>query len=146
MNPVETPEPAKPKWFSIKDAAQYLDVGEQTVYRWMREGKITYRRIGDSIRFLREDLDTLIEIYPSQKDATKVNKLCPFCHHTELIEGVVQGTGLVYFRPKKTKFWTFRDANIKTHAHMCPRCSAIIWFGDTDKIKPLQGESKESEG
>ena len=32
----------KKKWYFIGDAADYLDVGEPTLYRWMREGKITY--------------------------------------------------------------------------------------------------------
>ena len=30
----------KPKWFSIREAAEYLDVGEPTLYRWMRDGKL----------------------------------------------------------------------------------------------------------
>ena len=38
----------KQKWYSIREAAEYLDVGEPTLYRWMREGKITYRKVGDS--------------------------------------------------------------------------------------------------
>ena len=35
----------KRHWYSIKEAAEYLDVGEPTLFRWMREGKITYRKV-----------------------------------------------------------------------------------------------------
>jgi excisionase family DNA binding protein len=49
-----------PTWYTIREAAEYLSVGEQTIYRWMREGKLTYRKIGDSTRFLRRDLDGMI--------------------------------------------------------------------------------------
>ena len=33
------PEAISPKtrWYSIKEAAEFLDVGEPTLYRWMRE-------------------------------------------------------------------------------------------------------------
>ena len=41
----------KKKWYSIGEAAEYLDVGEPTLYRWMRDGKITFRKVGDSTRF-----------------------------------------------------------------------------------------------
>ncbi len=33
----------KPEWFTIKDAAAYLEIGEPTIYRWMRDGQMTYR-------------------------------------------------------------------------------------------------------
>ncbi|MBV9215996.1 MAG: helix-turn-helix domain-containing protein, partial [Acidobacteria bacterium] len=65
-------QPPKPsdavEWYSIKEAAKYLNVGEPTLYRWMRDGKITYRKVGDSTRFLKQDLDAVVEIYPSAKD------------------------------------------------------------------------------
>src|SRR5262245_32333444 len=49
---MEQPQAAKKtKWYSIREAAEYLDVGEPTIYRWMREGKITFRKVGDSTRF-----------------------------------------------------------------------------------------------
>jgi excisionase family DNA binding protein len=134
----------KLKWLSLKDAAEYLDVGEQTLYRWMKESKITYRKVGDSIRFLREDLDAVIEVHHSKKSASEVREICPQCHHDELIEGVVQGTGKVYFRPKKTKFWTFRDSNVDTRSFMCSRCGSIFWFGDTTKLESLKIKTKES--
>jgi len=138
---------AKPKWYSIREAADYLDVGEPTLYRWMREGKITYRKVGDSTRFWQEDLDSVMQVFHSGKDLQKTREICAVCRHTDLVEGRVQGTGLVYFVPKKTRFWTLKDSYVETRAWMCTRCGAIGWFGDTEKLtklrtKPTTGTSE----
>jgi hypothetical protein len=67
--------------------------------------------------------------------------------HDQLAEGKVHGTGLVYFVPRKTKFWTLRDSFIETTARMCARCGAIAWVGDTTKLAKLlvQAQEKEAE-
>lgn len=131
-------ESSKRKWFTIAEAADYLDVGEPTLYRWMREGKITFRKVGDSTRFWQEDLDSVMQVFHSDKDADKVREVCPICNHDELIEGVVRSTGLNYFAPKKTKFWTLKDSSIATTARMCARCGVILWFGDAGKLAQLK--------
>src|SRR3954465_5342678 len=105
--------PNKTQWYSIPEAAEYLDVGEPTLYRWMREGKITFRKVGDSTRFWQEDLDAVMEVFHSDKEVEKVKKVCPYCHHAELVEGVFRTTGLNWFQPKKTKFWTLKDSSIE---------------------------------
>jgi len=149
-NLMETPEvPTKKKWFSVRDAADYLDVGEPTLFRWMREGKITYRKVGDSTRFWQEDLDSVMEVFHSEKDVDKARAVCPVCHHDDLIEGTVRSTGLNYFAPRKTKFWTLKDSSIPTTARMCARCGAVIWLGDTAKLAALRieaGPKKADEG
>ena len=146
MEQTET-APTKRKWYSIREAADYLDVGEPTVYRWMREGKITYRKVGDSTRFWQEDLDSVMQVFHSEKDIDKAREVCPICRHTELVEGKVRGAGLVYFVPKKTRFWTLKDSFVETTARMCMRCGAISWFGDVKKMEQLrlklQEESKD---
>jgi excisionase family DNA binding protein len=129
---------SKPKWYSIREAAEYLDVGEPTLYRWMREGKITYRKVGDSTRFWQQDLDSVMQVYHSDADLDKAREVCPVCRHRELVEGKVRGAGLVYFAPKKTKFWTFKDSLVDTNARMCTRCGSISWFGDTTKLAKLR--------
>ncbi|HEY3860496.1 MAG TPA: helix-turn-helix domain-containing protein [Verrucomicrobiae bacterium] len=131
----------KKKWFSIREAAEALDVGEPTLYRWMREGKITFRKVGDSTRFWQEDLDSVMEVFHSEKDADKAREICPVCHHDDLVEGAVRSTGLNYFIPKKTKFWTLKDSSIPTAARMCARCGAVSWFGDTAKLGSLRAKS-----
>ena len=146
METTETPK--KTKWYSIGEAAEYLDVGEPTLYRWMREGKITFRKVGDSTRFWQEDLDSVMQVYHSAKDVEKVRTVCPICRHDELVEGKVRGAGLVYFVPKKTKFWTLKDSFVETTARMCTRCGAIAWFGDTGKLAKLRiaAEPEENSG
>ena len=126
------------KWFSIKEASEYLDVGEPTLYRWMRENKITYRKVGDSTRFWQEDLDSVMEVFHSTRDLDKVREVCPVCRHDELVLGKVRTTGLNYFTPGKTRFWTIKDSFINTTAKMCTRCGTITWFGDLEKLASLQ--------
>src|SRR4051794_13305739 len=100
----ENPVNKKPHWFSIKEAAEYLDVGEPTIFRWMREGKITYRKVGDSTRFWQTDLDAVMEVFHSEKEVTNVKAVCPFCHGDDMVPGDYRTTGLNHFQPKKTKF------------------------------------------
>ena len=130
----------KPNWYSIKQAAEYLNVGEPTLYRWMREGKITYRKVGDSTRFWQEDLDSVMEVFHSSKNLNKAREACPLCRHNELVDGRVRGAGLVYFYPQKTKFWTLKDSTIETSARMCLRCGHIFWFGDVEKMNALRAK------
>ena len=133
------------QWYSIKEAAKYLEIGEPTLYRWMRDGKITFRKVGDSTRFWKEDLDSVMEIHPSSKDADKVREFCPVCHHDELVEGSVQSTGLNYFYPGKSKFWTLKGRHIPTRAKMCMRCGAVVWFGDTAKLTEIRQKATPAE-
>ncbi len=139
MADTETSPPKK--WFSIKEASEYLDVGEPTLYRWMRENKITYRKVGDSTRFWQEDLDAVMEVFHSARDLDKAREVCPVCRHDELAAGKVRSTGLLYFAPLKTKFWTLKDSFIATNAKMCVRCGAIIWFGDLPKLVSLRKQA-----
>ena len=138
MEPFDTSHPQKIKWFSVKDAAEYLDVGEPTLYRWIKEGKITYRKVGDTTRFLAEDLDAMVEVFHRVKDADKASEVCSLCRSPELVPGQVQSTGLNYFRPAKTKFWTLTDSYLETKARMCARCGAIVWFADPAKLAALR--------
>ncbi len=138
---MDTSEPTKKaRWYSIREAAEYLDVGEPTLYRWMREGKITYRKVGDSTRFWQEDLDSVMQVFRSAKDSEKTREVCTACGHNELIEGKVRGAGLVYFVPKKTRFWTLKDSFISTTAYMCARCGAISLFGEVSKLLQLRSQ------
>ena len=132
-----------PNWYTIKAAAEYLKVGEPTLYRWIRDGKITFRKVGDSTRFLQEDLDAVIKVHPSDQDASKVQASCPFCHHDQLMDGHIESFGLTYFRPDNVKFWTLKDHNIKTTARMCAKCGAVHLFGDLNKLSGLRAALKE---
>jgi excisionase family DNA binding protein len=142
MNEATAPNPGKPRWFSIKEAAEHLEVGEPTLYRWMREGKITYRKVGDSTRFWQEDLDDVMEVFHSEKNIESVKKICPVCHTGRLVEGTLRSTGLNYFQPRKTKFWTLKDSQIPTQAFMCDRCGSIQIFGDAGELADLMDKKK----
>lgn len=143
MSPQDTVK--KPRWFSVKDAAEYLEVGEPTLYRWMRDGKITYRKVGDSTRFLQEDLDSAVQIFPSQVDAGGVREKCPLCNHDDLVPGTARSTGVIYFQPEHTKFWTLKDSNVPVVARMCTRCGAVTHFGNTDKLAALRETQKHAD-
>ncbi|MDB6059318.1 MAG: hypothetical protein JWO95_3162 [Verrucomicrobiales bacterium] len=137
-------EAAKPRWYSIQEASAFLEVTEPTLYRWMREKKITYRKIGDSTRFWREDLDAVMQVFNSERNVEESRNICPICHSNEIVEGTYSSTGLNYFQPKKTKFWTLKASNIASTACMCRRCGAITLFGDTKKLNQLLEKSDAS--
>ena len=133
-----------PLWYTIREAAEYLSVGEQTIYRWMREGKLTYRKIGDSTRFLRRDLDAMVQIFHGDDDTGNggnVIQRCPACGDEDAVLGRLRGAGLQYFQPEKTKFWTLRQSMIDTSARMCVRCGYIASFGDVDHLHQLRQQA-----
>jgi hypothetical protein len=82
-------------------------------------------------------------MFHSAKDLDKAREVCPVCRHDELVEGKVRGAGMVYFVPKKTKFWTLKDSFIETSARMCTRCGTIAWFGNIDKLAQLRVQPKQ---
>jgi excisionase family DNA binding protein len=128
---------SKPAWFGVKEAAEYLDIGEPTLYRWMREGQITYRKVGDSTRFLKEDLDSAIKVFRCERDLQKVRGGCPVCKAEELVEGFVQSNGRLYFKLKEAKFWTLKENSVPTTARICRKCGAISFFGDLKAVEQL---------
>lgn len=47
-------------WFTVAEAADYLRVARDTVYRWAKRGDLTlYKLAGTATRVRREELDTL---------------------------------------------------------------------------------------
>jgi excisionase family DNA binding protein len=136
---------SKQRWYSIQEAAAYLEITEPTLYRWMREKKITFRKVGDSTRFWREDLDAVMQVFHSERSVEDNKTICPVCHGSEVTEGIFSSTGLNYFQPKKTKFLTLKSGNISTSAMMCRRCGAITLFGDTAKLNALLEKAAEED-
>src|SRR5687768_2305714 len=140
--------PEKPHWFSIKEAAAYLDIGEPTLYRWMREGQITFRKVGDSTRFTKEDLDAVVKIFRSERELEKIRGSCPVCKADQLVEGFLQSTGRIYFKLKEAKFWTLKENSVPTSARLCRNCGAVTLFGELSAVEELidaqQKEPKSS--
>jgi excisionase family DNA binding protein len=126
----------KSAWYSIREAADYLQIGEPTLYRWMRDNKITFRKVGDSTRFLREDLDAVVVTIRSTQ-TLKNNPRCIMCGSAKLVDGKCQSTGALYFTPEDTKFWTFKTSTIALKAKMCSQCGYIHSFGNTEHLKEI---------
>ncbi|MCK5578243.1 MAG: helix-turn-helix domain-containing protein [Planctomycetes bacterium] len=132
-----TMEAKNQDWRSIREACEYLDVSEQTIFRWMKDGKLTYYKVGDSTRFKKEDLDLMISKFTSDKEAEKYGTRCVACGHSVLIPGRIAGTGKVYFKPYKTKFFTLLEGSVNLEARSCSKCGFVQIFTDTEKLNKL---------
>ena len=140
------------QWYTVQDAAQYLGVSQPTIFRWMREGLLSFYKVGGSTRFSREGLDAVIEKTTGSKEAEAAAGRCAACGHGVLVEGRLQGMGRLYFRPIKSKFWTFQESLVPTLARVCAACGNIQLQADTDKLGRLRprdegehGEAPEAE-
>jgi excisionase family DNA binding protein len=124
-------------WFSIPEAAEYLGISEPTIYRWMREGKLSFYKVGDSTRFKKENLDMVFEKHTGTHEADYHSSRCAACGNTGLVPGRVQSTGKVYFKPRRTRFLTLHDSLVGVEAWACPRCGFVQLFTDTQKLDIL---------
>ena len=48
------------EWLTVAEAADYLRVSRDTIYRWAREGRLTLYKLGSLTRLKRSELDSLI--------------------------------------------------------------------------------------
>lgn len=131
------------RWYTAEDAADYLAVSRPTVFRWMKQGQLSFYKVGGSTRFSKESLDAVIEKNTSQKEAETASGRCACCGHSVLIEGKVQGTGNLFFRPAKTKFWVFVEGLVPLHARTCMACGYVQMHVDTAKLTRLTEQPKE---
>jgi excisionase family DNA binding protein len=139
----ETSSPGE-RWFSVREAGEYLGVSRPTVFRWMKEGLLSFYKVGGSTRFTREGLDAVIEKTTGQKEAEAAAGRCAACGHSMLVDGRLQGTGRLYFRPQRTRFWVFEESMVETNARVCTACGYIQLHADTSKLNRLlpKGEEK----
>ena len=126
------------KWFTIKEAADYLGVSQPTIFRWMKEGVLSFYKIGGSTRFSQEGLDSLIEKSTGEKEAAQAAGCCVVCGHTILVEGRVQATGKLFFKPAKSSFWVLHEAMVPTQAKACPACGHIQFYVEPQKLRDLK--------
>jgi len=133
------------RWYSVDDAAEYLGVSRPTIFRWMKQGILSFYKVGGSTRFSQEGLDAVIEKATGQKEAEAAAGRCAVCGHSVLVEGRLQGTGRLYFRPVRTRFWAFEESMVPTKARVCPACGHVQLFADTAKLtRLLPGDSEDS--
>lgn len=135
------------EWFSIQEAADYLGVSQPTIFRWMKQGILSFYKVGASTRFVKEGLDAVIEKTTGQREAEAASGRCAACGHSVLVDGKLQGTGSIHFRPAKTKFWVFAEGLVPTRCRVCTACGYIQLHADTSKLKKLTGigETKGSD-
>ena len=121
----------KKKWLNITEACAYLEISEQTMFRWMRDGKITYYKVGKSTRFKEEDLDRAIEKVPGKEDKNKSGSpRCASCGSENLIKGRLSSLGEVIFKPEKNRFKVWKDSTVKITAWCCSDCGHIQLLAD----------------
>lgn len=130
----DTPE----QWYTIKEAAEYLGISQPTLFRWMKEGTLSFYKIGGATRFSQEGLDSVIEKSTGEKEAQQAAGRCVACGHNILVEGRVQATGKLYFKPAKSSFWVLHEAMVPTQARACPACGHIQFCIDPQKLKQLK--------
>lgn len=131
------------RWFSVKGAADYLGVSEPTIFRWMKEGTISFYKVGGATRFSQEGLDLLFEKTTGSKEAESISSKCAVCGHGVLVDGHVRGAGKLYFKPAKSSFWVLTEAMVPTRARVCAACGYIHFHADTAKLKKLKAKAVE---
>ena len=128
-------------WLTMKEACAYLKVSHMTIRRWMKANRLNCFRFGNGLRFRKDDLDQIAKkssSHTAEAEPATENPSCPLCGQTELIEGRLQSTGKLYFKPNKTKFFTFQESLIPTESLMCSACGYIMLSADTDKLEKLK--------
>ena len=133
------------QWYSVREAAEYLGISQPTVFRWMKDGLLSFYKVGNSTRFSQDSLDAVIEKTTGRKEAEASQGQCVACGHSVLLEGRVQGTGRLYFKPDKTRFWTFEESLVSLRARTCASCGFMQMHADTEKLNRLRPGVTEQE-
>ena len=125
-------------WYTVAEAAEYLQVSQPTIFRWMKDSVLSFYKVGGKTRFSRAGLDAVIEKTTGRKEAEATQGRCASCGHTTLLAGRLQGAGKLYFKPDKTKFWVFDHSLVPTAARVCPACGYIQLYAETGKLGRLR--------
>ena len=128
------------KWYTTKEACEYLGISQPTIFRWMKDGTLSFYKVGGATRFSREGLDAIIEKNTGSKEAERAAGRCVSCGHNFMVEGRIQGAGKLYFKPGKSGFWVLHEAMVATQARACSACGYIQFYIDADKLKQLKPE------
>lgn len=59
------------RWLKTQEAADYLSIHRVTLYRYMKEGKVTAKRMGAHWRIDKDELDGLFNSCLDQEDRAK---------------------------------------------------------------------------
>lgn len=93
-----------PVLLTVKEAAEYLKVSGQTIHNLKKSGKINFRKIGGSIRFTYQDLNTYLHSHISEYAYcnTSVIKM-----DTKTKEVIPYEAGHAYRIIHKNKYWIY---------------------------------------
>ena len=78
----------------VADVAEYLGVGEVTVYRWCREERLPWLKIGKSWRIRREALEDFLR--RSERSYTLVGQLRSFLEAPDNVLAIAQNHDMLY--------------------------------------------------
>lgn len=133
--------PLGKRWYSVRDACEYLGISQPTIFRWMKDGSLSYYKVGNSTRFSQEDLDAMVVKSTGQREAAHAAGRCLNCGHQELISGTVGGGATTAFRPEQTRFWTLRTGSVEVLAKSCTACGYVHLFANTAQLQELRPDS-----
>jgi excisionase family DNA binding protein len=125
------------KWLTIPQAAEYLGVSEPTIYRWMRQGILTYFKVGGGTRFTVECLDAVVEKSTGRREGEVAQGRCAVCGDSRPVPGRLQAVGRLYFRPHRTRFWVLEEALVPVEARTCLVCGHVQMQADLEKLNRL---------
>ena len=147
MRPDAAAEAAGGEWYTVAEAAEYLQVSQPTIFRWMKDATLSFYKVGGKTRFSKQGLDAVIEKTTGRKEADAARGRCASCGHSTLLAGRLRGAGLLYFAPERTKFWVFDHSFVPTTARVCPACGYIQLHADAEKLGRLRpdGEREDDE-
>jgi excisionase family DNA binding protein len=125
------------EWYTVETAAAYLGVSQPTIFRWMKQGLLSFYKVGAATRFTKEGLDAVVQKTTGLREAEAAVSRCAVCGHSVMIEGRLQGTGNLYFRPARPKFWVMVEAMVPTKCRVCAACGYIQIHADIEKLEKL---------
>ena len=125
------------EWLTIREAGEYLKVSEQTIFRWMRSGKLSFFKLGASTRFRRSHLDMVAEKVTGRTEGRQAAERCVVCGNSSLVEGRIRSTGRVYFQLARSRFFVLAENATPVNARTCPVCGHIQLFADTARLTRL---------
>ena len=131
----ETADPSS--WLTVEEAAKYLEVSEPTIFRWMRDGRLSHFKVGKATRFKAEDLEAVARKVTGRQVGRELASRCAVCGHGFLLSGDVRSTGKVYFHPARATFWTLAESMVPIEARACPVCGHVQMFADTGQLAKL---------
>ena len=117
---------------SAEDVAGYLGVGQVTVYRWCREGRLPCLKVGKSWRIRRTALEDFLR--QGERSATLVGQLRSFLEVPDSVIGIAQTSALL--RRLDAAFFQVAEA----------RGGLMIKYygGETESVDDLREEFKRN--